>query len=112
MPQPAPPALPGPPTPGAEACARCGTPLPRPAGAAGGHREHSGHSRRVMGSAGWRRRRGQVLRRQGGRCAAPGCTARAVDVHHAEGYARRGRERPDELLGVCERHHRQPHGRE
>jgi hypothetical protein len=41
----------------------------------------------------------------------PGCTQRAVDVHHAAGYARLGREGPDELLGVCERHHRQLHGR-
>jgi hypothetical protein len=80
-------------------------------GGAGGPRGHSEHYRRVMGSAGWRRRRRQVLRRQGGRCAVPGCTQRAVDVHHAAGYARLGRERPDELLGVCERHHRQLHGR-
>src|SRR5688572_6635129 len=39
---------------------------------------HSVEYRAVMGSAGWRRRRGQVLRRQGGRCAVPGCTSRAV----------------------------------
>jgi hypothetical protein len=78
-----------------------------------GDGEGQGHSpeyRAVMGSAGWRRRRGQVLHRQGGRCAVPGCTQRAVDVHHAEGYARLGRESLDELLGVCERHHRQLHG--
>jgi hypothetical protein len=65
----------------------------------------------VLRSAAWRRRRRAVLRRQGGRCAVPGCTAQAVDVHHAEGYARLGHERLDELLGVCERHHRQLHGR-
>jgi hypothetical protein len=30
---------------------------------------------------------------------------------NAEGYARLGRERLDELLGGCERHHRPLHGR-
>lgn len=80
-------------------------------GGAGGHREHSARYRAVMGSRGWRRRRQLVLHRQGGRCAVPGCTQRAVDVHHGEGYSRLGRERLDELLGVCERHHRQLHGR-
>jgi hypothetical protein len=91
-----------------------GGPPGRRPGGAGGARESSGHSARyraVMGSRGWRRRRRSVLRVQGGRCAVPGCTQRAVDVHHAEGYARLGRERLDELLGVCERHHRQLHGR-
>jgi hypothetical protein len=78
---------------------------------AGGPREHSAEYEAVMKSPGWRRRRAGVLRRQGGRCAVPGCTAPAVDVHHAEGYARLGRERPDELLGLCPRHHAQLHGR-
>jgi hypothetical protein len=79
----------------------------RPGGAGG----HSAEYEAVLHSAGWRRRRRAVLARQGGRCAVPGCTARAVDVHHAEGYGRLGRERPDELLGLCERHHGQLHGR-
>ena len=52
-----------------------------------------------------------MLRRQGGRCAVPGCTRRAVDVHHAEGYGRLGRESLDELVALCERHHDQLHGR-
>jgi hypothetical protein len=79
----------------------------RPGGAGG----HSAEYEAAMRSSGWRRRRRAVLARQGGRCAVPGCSARAVDVHHAEGYARLGHERLDELLGVCERHHRQLHGR-
>jgi hypothetical protein len=74
-----------------------------------GEAKHSPEYDAYLSSAAWRRRRGRVLRQQGGRCAVPGCSAPAVDVHHAEGYARLGRERPDELLGVCERHHRQLH---
>lgn len=81
-------------------------------GARGGDGGHSPEYDAYLSSGAWRRRRGQVLRRQGGRCGVPGCTAPAVDVHHAEGYSRLGRERLDELLGLCERHHRQLHGRQ
>ena len=80
-------------------------------GGAGGSREHSDRYRRVMGSRGWRRRTRAVRSRQGGRCGVPGCTRRIDHVHHAEGYRNLGRERLGELLGVCEIHHRQLHGR-
>ena len=78
---------------------------------AGGAREHSPEYEAVMHSPAWRRRRGQVLRRQGGQCAVPGCTARAVDVAPRRGLPHLGRESLGELLGLCSRHHRQLHGR-
>ena len=78
----------------------------RPGGTAGGHTERY---RAVMGSEGWRRRRRQALRRAGRRCQR--CGARGpLDVHHLT-YARLGRERPGDLLAVCERCHGALHGR-
>ena len=80
---------------------------PAPSGGRGGH---SARYRAVMGSPGWRQRRARVLRAAGRRCQTPGCTARAVDVHHVT-YARLGRERPGDLLAVCEPCHDRLHGR-
>jgi hypothetical protein len=81
--------------------------FPTPSGGRGGH---SARYRTVMGSPGWRRRRARVLRAAGRRCQTPGCTARAVDVHHVT-YARLGHERPGDLLAVCEPCHDRLHGR-
>jgi hypothetical protein len=75
-------------------------------GGAGGHRAHSERYRRVMGSAGWRRR--QVLRRQGGRCAWCGARGR-LQGHHLT-YARLGREAPGDVVAVCPACHARAHG--
>jgi hypothetical protein len=81
---------------------------PGGAGGAGGH-AHSGRYRAVMGSAGWRRLRAATIRRAGRRCER--CGARGpLDAHHLT-YARLGRERPGDLLAVCERCHGVLHGR-
>jgi len=81
--------------------------FPAPSGGRGGH---SARYRAVMASPGWRRRRARVLRAAARRCQTPGCTARAVDVHHVT-YDRLGRERPGDLLAVCEPCHARLHGR-
>ena len=85
-----------------------GRPFGHPAGDAGGH-AHSERYRAVMASGGWRRRRAAAIRRAGRRCQR--CGARGpLDVHHLT-YRRLGRERPGDLLAVCERCHGALHGR-
>jgi hypothetical protein len=77
----------------------------RPEGPGG----HSVAYRAVMASAGWRRRRARAVRRAGRRCQR--CGARGpLDVHHLT-YRTLGRERPGDLLAVCERCHGVLHGR-
>ena len=77
-------------------------------GAAGGP-AHTERYRAVMGSGGWRRRRAAAIRRAGRRCQR--CGARGpLDVHHLT-YRTLGRERPGDLLAVCERCHGVLHGR-
>jgi hypothetical protein len=86
---------------------RTRSPAGRPGGA-GGHGEHSGFYRAVMGSGRWRRRRAAAIRRAGRRCQR--CGARGpLDVHHLT-YRRLGRERPGDLVAVCERCHSALHG--
>ncbi len=81
-----------------------GRPFGHP-GDAGGHSERY---RAVMASGGWRRRRRRAIGRAGRRCQR--CGARGpLDVHHLT-YARLGRERPGDLLAVCESCHRALHG--
>ena len=81
---------------------------PRRPGDAGGP-AHTERYRAVMGSGGWRRRRAAAIRRAGRRCQR--CGARGpLDVHHLT-YRRLGRERPGDLLAVCERCHGALHGR-
>ena len=80
---------------------------PTPSGGRGGR---SARYQAVMRSVGWRRRRARALRAAGRRCQTPGCTARAVDVHHVT-YDRLGYERPGDLLAVCEPCHDRLHGR-
>ena len=62
-----------------------------------------------MGSGGWRRRRAAAIRRAGRRCQR--CGARGpLDVHHLT-YRTLGRERPGDLLALCESCHGAVHGR-
>jgi hypothetical protein len=81
----------------------------RPFGHPGGAGGHTERYRAVMSSGGWRRRRAAAIRRAGRRCQR--CGARGpLDVHHLT-YRRLGRERPGDLLAVCERCHGVLHGR-
>ena len=51
-----------------------------------------------------------VLRRDGNRCAVPGCTHhRFLDVHHLDPVAEGGSDDPDRLITLCGAHHRQTH---
>ena len=77
-------------------------------GGAGG-RAHSERYRAVLASGGWRRRRAAAIRRAGRRCQR--CGARGpLDVHHLT-YRTLGRERPGDLLALCESCHGAVHGR-
>jgi 5-methylcytosine-specific restriction endonuclease McrA len=70
---------------------------------------HSAEYEAVLSSPGWRRLRRRAIRRAGRRCQR--CGARGpLDVHHLT-YRRLGRERPGDLLAVCERCHGVLHGR-
>lgn len=73
-------------------------------------------------SPGWRVRRAAALKRCGGRCEdcarerewAGGSGSGhlvwpAVEIHHLT-YERVGNELPDDLVALCERHHRARHG--
>ena len=51
-----------------------------------------------------------VLRRDGNRCAVPGCTNhRFLDVHHLDPLAEGGSDDPDRLVTLCGAHHRNTH---
>ena len=80
-------------------------------GARGGTRGTRPSTRRSWAAQGGAGAGGRCCGARGAAAPSPAARPRAVDVHHAEGYARLGRERLEELLGVCERHHRQLHGR-
>ena len=80
----------------------------RRSGGAGG-RAQTARYRAVMASGGWRRRRRRAIGRAGRRCQRCGAPE-PLDVHHLT-YARLGRERPGDLLAVCESCHRALHGR-
>jgi hypothetical protein len=80
---------------------------PRPGGA--GDRAHTARYRAVMASGGWRRRRAAAIRRAGRRCQRCGVRG-PLDVHHLT-YRRLGRERPGDLLALCESCHGALHGR-
>jgi len=58
-------------------------------------------------SAHWQRVASSCRRRQRGRCAACGRRAK-LDVHHCT-YARLGREREGDIVGLCRRDHRALH---
>jgi hypothetical protein len=82
----------------------------RPEGARGaGGRAQTARYRAVMASGGWRRRRRRAIGRAGRRCQRCGAPG-PLDVHHLT-YARLGRERPGDLLAVCESCHQALHGR-
>jgi hypothetical protein len=84
---------------------RARAPTSRPGGAGG----RSALYQAVMASSAWRRRRRQALRRAGRRCQR--CGARGpLDVHHLT-YRALGRERPGDLLALCESCHGALHGR-
>jgi hypothetical protein len=80
-----------------------------PAGRPGGAGGRRALYQAVMASSGWRRRRRRALRRAGRRCQRCGAPG-PLDVHHRT-YARLGRERPGDLLALCESCHRALHGR-
>ena len=51
-----------------------------------------------------------VLRRDGGRCAVPGCRhATYVDVHHLDPRSDGGGHEPENLVTLCSAHHRANH---
>jgi len=51
-----------------------------------------------------------VLRRDGNRCAVPGCTNhRFLDVHHLDPLAEGGNNDPNRLITLCGAHHRNTH---
>jgi hypothetical protein len=62
-----------------------------------------------INSAAWRKTRRGALDRAGHRCERCGGTNR-LQVHHLT-YARFGHEAPEDLLVLCDRHHRQAHRR-
>jgi hypothetical protein len=51
------------------------------------------------------RRRQEVLMRQGGLCAVPGCSRAAVHEHHIEFRSQGGSDDDSNLLGLCAVHH-------
>jgi len=60
-----------------------------------------------INSSEWRMR-AKAAKEQAGECAV--CTSHnALEVHHRT-YARLGRERPEDLVVLCSRHHRMIHG--
>ena len=83
----------------------------------GGHQDGDGRSQRrreyeeYISSAEWRRRRQEILRRDRHRCQAPGCRARARDVHHRWYSDPIGREPDSALESLCRECHRIVHGR-
>jgi len=46
---------------------------------------------------------------QGDRCAAPGCRAPIIDIHHVIWWSKGGRTTLDNLIGLCPRCHRAVH---
>ena len=80
-----------------------------PTSRSGGAGGRSALYQAVMASGGWRRRRRRAIGRAGRRCQRCGAPG-PLDVHHLT-YARLGRERPGDLLAVCESCHRALHGR-
>jgi hypothetical protein len=51
-----------------------------------------------------------VMRRDGGRCAVPGCrNAVFLDLHHVKPRCERGDHDPDNLVVLCSAHHRAQH---
>jgi 5-methylcytosine-specific restriction enzyme A len=69
----------------------------------------AGSDRRSRLPPDWKARRLRVLVRDGWRCRAPGCGARATDVDHVE----RGDDHRDaNLQALCVRHHREKTARE
>ena len=75
-------------------------------GGAGGHSEAY---EAYMRSSEWRRRRAQILRRDGRRCR--GCGGRANHVHHRWYSSPIGEEPAWALESLCEGCHRRAHGR-
>lgn len=61
---------------------------------------------RYLQSEHWQAVRRHVWQRQGGKCDL--CPERIDHVHH-HFYARRGFERPGDVVGLCETHHRHQH---
>jgi hypothetical protein len=53
----------------------------------------------------WQDMRAKTLRRAGGICEMPRCHARAVEVHHKTYHRCPWRERLDDLIAVCRKHH-------
>jgi hypothetical protein len=49
----------------------------------------------------------QVLKRDLGRCQVPGCSRRAVHVHHVQFRSRGGSDDDENLIGLCAAHHLQ-----
>jgi len=53
----------------------------------------------------WSRRRAEVIGRQRGRCAVPGCSHPVQHLHHIRYRSRGGGNETDNLVGLCWRHH-------
>jgi 5-methylcytosine-specific restriction endonuclease McrA len=62
---------------------------------------------RRLASGAWKRRRQEVLRRHGWRCAV--CGERAVDVHHVVPASMGGSDEVGNLVALCDQHHREAH---
>jgi Holliday junction resolvase RuvA-like protein len=54
--------------------------------------------------------RREIMRRDGGRCAVPGCRCAVfIDVHHIRTVSEGGNRDPDLLILLCAKHHRLVH---
>jgi len=58
--------------------------------------------RNYIASERWKLLRFAVEWRQQGRCALCGCVCKPMIIHHND-YARVGKERPEDLIGLCKR---------
>ena len=55
------------------------------------------------------KQRRAVIARQGGQCAAPGCHATHLEMHHPTWWSRGGKTNTDNLIGICTRCHHLVH---
>lgn len=54
--------------------------------------------------------RREIMRRDGGRCAVPGCRCAVfIDIHHIRTVAEGGNHDPDLMIVLCGKHHRLVH---
>jgi len=95
---------------GGDAAAEPETPTPAPSRPHVGAKAASSTPRRRARQSIPPAVRRAVLRRDGNRCAVPGCTHhRFLDVHHLDPLAEGGSHDPDRLITLCGAHHRGTH---